>query len=314
MSDELVRLCFKVYPMYDGWRLDRFIHARVPRLSRTRVQEMIHSQTALGGEPLRSSRRVREGEEILLLRLRPEEPPVPRRIDILFEDACLAAVAKPAGLPVHSTARYFKNTLAALLRERFPSARPSIAHRLDRETSGIVLVGLTREAAITLKAAFREHRVRKRYLALVAGRPPEEGLVDLPLGPDLESGIRIKMAVREDGLPSRTRFRTLESRGAFSLVEALPETGRQHQIRAHLAAIGHPLVGDKLYSGDPTLMLEFLETGWSESLASKLLLPRQALHAAGIAFPHPASGEGVSLECPLPEDLSEFWESLEAPA
>jgi 23S rRNA pseudouridine1911/1915/1917 synthase len=310
VPEELVELCFKVYPMYDGWRLDRFVHARVPRLSRTRVQEMIRAQERLGGRRLRPSARVRAGEEILLLRLRPEEPRVPRRVEILCDDGALAAVAKPSGLPVHSTARYFKNTLAALLRELFPGAEPAIAHRLDRETSGVVLVGLTREAAVSLKRAFRERLVEKRYLALVSGRPPEAGVVELPLGPDVGSGIRIKMGVRPDGLPSKTLYRTLETRGDVSLVEAVPLTGRQHQIRAHLAAVGHPVVGDKLYAGDPALMLEFLETGWTPALEERLLLPRHALHASAVTFPHPSTGERTTVGCGLPEDLAVFWESL----
>ena len=143
---------------------------------------------------------------------------------------------------------------------------------------------------------------------MVHGHPEQRWTVDLPLGPDVASGIRVKMGVVADGLPALTRFCTLQRRGSFSLVEAEPRTGRQHQIRAHLGACGFPIVGDKLYGDDTTCLLEYLETGWTESLQRRLLLPRQALHAAGITFPHPTSGEVTEVECPLPEDLVAFWE------
>jgi 23S rRNA pseudouridine1911/1915/1917 synthase len=118
------------------------------------------------------------------------------------------------------------------------------------------------------------------------------------------------MGVVPGGQPARTRYRTLERRGEFSLLEACPETGRQHQIRAHLGALGFPVVGDKLYGPDPGCLLEYLETGWTDSLQERLLLPRQALHAAGLSFPHPADGRPMQIHSPLPEDLAIFWDSL----
>jgi 23S rRNA pseudouridine1911/1915/1917 synthase len=310
IAPDLIELRFHVDPRYDGWRLDHFIRARVPRLSRTRIQQMIRSQPALGGPAVRPASRVRGEQVVVLRRPAPDEPDVPRRFEVLHDDGQLMALAKPAGLPVHATARYHRNTLVALLRERFAGREPTpaLAHRLDRETSGLMLLGCTREAGAALKLAFRRRQVHKRYLAIVRGPPPADTVLDMPLGPDTASGIRVKMAAVPGGLPARTRVRTLERRGEHALVEACPETGRQHQIRVHLAAAGCPVVGDKLYGPDPRCLLEFVETGWTESLRRRLLLPRQALHAAGVTFPHPATGERTRLGCPLPADLQAFWD------
>ena len=310
---ELVEVRLTVAPQYHGWRLDRFIKARIPRLSRNRIQQMIRAQQALQGVRLRPASRVRSEGQITLLRPAPDEPDVPRSFRVLRDDGRLLAVDKPAGLPVHATARFHRNTLTALLRERYGAAPPTLAHRLDRETSGLMLLAWDRQVDVALKAMFRVGRVHKRYLAMVhgPGPVPAEGCIDLPLGPDTATGIRVRMAVTRDGYRSRTRYRVLETRGDFSLVEAFPETGRQHQIRAHLSAVGAPVVGDKLYGPDPGLFLEFLETGWTEGLARRLLLPRQALHASDARFPHPVTGETIHLHCPLPGELGHFWDSLQ---
>ena len=308
-EQELIEVRLTVQPQYHGWRLDRFIKARIPRLSRSRIQQMIRAQEQLQGRRLRPAARVQGGEEVCLLRPVPDEPDVPRDFRPLYDDGLLLAIDKPAGLPVHATARFHKNTLTAVLRERYGDrGTPILAHRLDRETSGLMLLGLTPRVGAALKGLFRERRVHKRYLAVVHGRPePASGVVDLPIGPDEVSGIRVKMAVVPDGYPSRTRYRVLETRGGFSLLEAFPETGRQHQIRVHLGAVGTPVAGDKLYGPDPGLFLEFLETGWTEALQRRLLLPRQALHAADAFFPHPEGGAPMQLSCPLPSDLRRFW-------
>lgn len=314
---ELIQVRLRVPLQFDGWRLDHFIKARIPRLSRARIQKMIGSQQDLGGQPMKPSTRVKGDAEVVLLRPAPVEPDVPRSFELIYEDAAVIAINKPAGLPVHATARFHKNTLTAVLREHFAEAGrspPILAHRLDRETSGVMLLGASKPAAVALKSLFRQRRVEKRYLAIVVGQAPDHGSIDLPLGPDLASGIRIKMcAVQSGGLPSRTRYRSIETRDGFTLVEAFPETGRQHQIRAHLAALGYPVVGDKLYGQDPDCFFEFLETGWSRRLEQRLLLPRQALHAADVALPHPTTGAPLRISCAMPPDLRRFWDKLAAP-
>ena len=305
---DLMEIRLDVAERFDGWRLDHFVQARIPRLSRTRIQRMIRAQLGLGGESLRPAGRVRAGQCLVLLRPAPDEPEVPRHFALLYDDAQLLAIAKPAGLPVHATARYHRNTLTALLRDIYGAqAAPRLVHRIDRETSGVLLLARDLRVEVALKAALARRTVRKRYLAIVSGDPGPEGLITAPMGPDPESGIRIKMGVRPDGVEARTAFRRIETRGTFSLVEATPQTGRQHQIRVHLAHHGTPIVGDKLYNGDPSTMLEFLETGWTESLEQRLLLPRHALHAASIRFLHPGTGEQLEIEAPLPSDLADFW-------
>jgi len=322
---ETIEIRFVVGAQYAGWRLDHFLKAQVPRLSRARIQRMIAAQAELpdqAADPAaqgpsaaagrwRAAARVQPGQEIRLVRPAPIEPAVPRHFEVLHADEALLAIAKPAGLPMHATARYHHNTLTALLREHFGSAAtPRLVHRLDRETSGIVLLARTRAAEIALKRQLAQRRMHKAYLAIVHGDPGPTGLIELPIGADGPSGIRVKRAVVAEGLPSSTRFVRLERRGAFSLVQAMPETGRQHQIRVHLAAVGAPVVGDKLYGPGPSCHLEYLETGWTESLAQRLLLPRHALHAASVCFTHPTQGEVVQLRCPLTADLVAFWAAL----
>jgi 23S rRNA pseudouridine1911/1915/1917 synthase len=242
----------------------------------------------------------------LIRRPAPPEPSVPRHFTVLADDGDVLALDKPAGLPMHPTARYHFNTLTRLLGERFPGEPLQIAHRLDRETSGVVLVARGPLAARGLKMAFAARRVEKRYLALTHGQVRDGlGTIDLPLR--LSKGpIRVQMEVAPDGLPSRTRWRVVERLRDHTLVECRPETGRQHQIRAHLAAIGHPILGDKLYGEDPRLFTSFCDSGWTPTLAARLGLPRQALHASEVTFPHPRTGQGSTARAPLPADMTEY--------
>jgi 23S rRNA pseudouridine1911/1915/1917 synthase len=241
-----------------------------------------------------------------------EEPPAPQTFGVIYEDASLYVIDKPPGLPVHPTARYFHHTLTWLLRERFGDDRPIIAHRLDRETSGLLVCARTRQAERALKIQFQERTIRKEYLAIVRGSPDfEVTTIDLPLGPDQESEVRIKMAPRDDelGQPALTVCHVVERFAECSLIRAYPRTGRQHQIRAHLAAIGHPIVGDKIYGEDEGLFIAFVGRGLTEEEWARLELPRHALHASAIELEHPGTGEGLRLEAPLAPDLEAYlWE------
>ena len=308
---EIISLRIEVPRECDGWRLDHFLKRRIGRLSRTRIQDIIATQVTLSdGRRPRSSAAVRTGQIIRLDRPAPVEPDVPRHFGVLYEDDEVLAIDKPAGLPIHPTAKFWRNTLTALLRERYPGQHMQVAHRIDRETSGVLLVARSPGAASWLKRAFARRAVDKSYLALVKGQPPDQGVIDRPMKL-LDSPTHLMMGVAPDGLKAVTRFRVARRFAAHALCDAYPETGRQHQIRVHLAAIGHPIVGDKLYgAGERAFMRACDEGVGPELLALFDGLPRHALHAHRLSFPHPRTRAPVTIESPLPSDLVTYLEAL----
>lgn len=293
-----------------GSRLDQFLKTKIPRMSRTRIQTIIRDHVRRdSGRALRASSRVELGEEIVIeLPARPE-PPCPRRFTSLYSDDLLMVVDKPAGLPVHATARYYFNTLTRVLLEHYGEPPPQICHRLDMETSGCLLVAFSKTVAAELKQAFAKKKTKKRYLAIVHGDAPwdEEYSIDLPIGlVDPDQPITIRMTVRSDAPPAQTLVRVL-SRPApgYTLVECKPISGRQHQIRVHLAALGFPIVGDKLYGHGDDAFRDFCDSGFTAESRRQFELPRHALHATELSFPHPTQGM-VTVHCPLPDDLQAF--------
>jgi 23S rRNA pseudouridine1911/1915/1917 synthase len=245
------------------------------------------------------------GQVVTFRRPAPVEPDAPRELPILHTDDAFYALDKPAGIAMHPTAKFHFSTVTAVLREKFPGEALQITHRLDLETSGVLLVARTRDAAVAMKRAFAKRKVQKKYLAIVDGILEGEGLIDQPLA--LAGGlVRVKMGVRAEGLPSRTRWRAVVSQKNHTLVECFPETGRQHQIRAHLDWLGHPIVGDKLYP-DERIFADYQDHGW-EAVSERLALPRHALHAAWIRFPHPVTGEPVEISSTLPNELKGLLE------
>lgn len=217
------------------------------------------------------------------------------------------AIEKPAGLPMHTTAKFWKNTLTALLRERYPGQTMQVCHRLDRETSGIVLVARSSQAASFLMRAFENRKVQKAYLALVHGQPtPPVGAVDVAMKL-IDSPTHMMMGVAADGLHARTRYTTLERYQQHTLILAEPETGRQHQIRLHCAHIGHPIVGDKMYKASEADFMAFCDGGMTDELLAKFdFLPRHALHAHRLSFPHPITHQMMTIQSPLPDDLRDY--------
>jgi 23S rRNA pseudouridine1911/1915/1917 synthase len=301
---EIISLRIEVPRECDGWRLDHFLKRRIGRLSRTRIQNIIATQVTLSdGRRPRSSAPVRAGQIIHLDRPAPIEPEVPRHFEVLYEDADVLALDKPAGLPMHPTAKFYRNTLTSLLRERYPEEALQIAHRIDRETSGVLLVARTPSAASWLKRAFARRAVDKSYLALVKGQPDDEGVIDQPIKL-LDTPSHVMMGPAADGLKAVTRFRIVRRFAEHALCAAHPETGRQHQIRVHLAAIGCPLVGDKLYGVDDSIFLQKLTGEIDAANRQHLVLDRHALHAHELRLFHPVRGAEIALTAPLPADLA----------
>lgn len=330
-APEWIDIPLTVGPALDGYRLDRFLKARIGRLSRTRIQTIIergqvrcaNSESAM----CRPAVRVRAGQMLVLRRPAPEEPPVPMDYTVVHQDAGLLVLDKPAGLPVHPSARWHRHTLTSLMRQRLGSGHGwEMAHRLDRETSGLLVFGRGRAASAgattrserapltagVLKRAFARREIRKVYLAVVHGRLQGPLRIEQPLGLLPRSPIRVKMHPVPESAGGRPALTVIEpiSHGTFkdapiSLVACRPLTGRQHQIRAHLALAGHAIVGDKIYGLAEERFLEVAEGGRPvEELEAELGLSRHALHAYALELAHPIDGQPVQLRAPWPADLA----------
>lgn len=290
-----------------GERVDRAV-ALITGYSRADVQDLVGRGAVLvDGARVAKSRRLHEGETVVLTaRPEPVAPPGPEPVpvDVRYEDEALAVIAKPAGLVVHPGAGNEHGTLVHGLLHRWPEIaavgdpmRPGIVHRLDRDTSGLMVVALRADAYEVLVSALAAREVERRYLALVWGRvEPRRGVVDAPVGRSMRRPTR--MAVTPRGRDARTHYEVLEAfeDPVTAFLEVALETGRTHQIRVHLAAIGHPVVGDPAYGGD----------------RSGLDLERPFLHAYRLAFAHPAGGDPLVIEEPLPEELADVLARLRA--
>lgn len=265
------------------------------------------------GRRRRPSERVRHGETVIIVRPSFEEPTVPTEFGTVHEDEAMLVVDKPAGLPVHPSASYHKNTLTFLMRQRYPERTPHLVHRLDRETSGVLVCAKTLEDERALKGQFERREVSKEYLAIVRGEV-SESLVDIPapMGRPSE-GLHLLMEVRDDGSPARTEVRVVARAPQHTLVALSPHTGRQHQLRVHMAHVGHPIVADKLYGPEgPAPFLEYVDGGGvvTESLRERLGHDRQALHAHRLWIDHPRTGDRLALRAELSPDLVSLWVAL----
>jgi 23S rRNA pseudouridine1911/1915/1917 synthase len=311
----IVRARFVVERNYAGWRLDAYLLQKIRRLDPEKAAFIIAERLdTLDGSVVGPETLVSPGFEFSLWREAEPEPETPMDFGVIFDDGELLVIDKPAGLPIHPTARYFEHTFTALAKARFPERKVDPAHRLDRETSGLVACGCAPEWTTRLKRAFAEGRVEKSYLALCEGWPAADAFeVDAPLALTLQSEVRVRMHVHAQGSASATGFAVLGRRRApggaeVALLACTPRTGRQHQIRAHLHHAGLPLVGDKIYGADELIFDRFTKKAMTDADRATLRLERQALHAWRLTLPHPRSGERVSFEAPLAEDLAAFWE------
>jgi 23S rRNA pseudouridine1911/1915/1917 synthase len=309
---------FVVLPEEAGERLDRVVTSHCPDLSRTRVQELIEATLVLmNGRAAKGSHRVHGGERITVEAqprppMRAEAEAIP--LDIIYEDEDVVAVNKPAGMIVHAGAGNPQGTLVNALLGRGQELsqggdllRPGIVHRLDKDTSGIILVAKNDAAHARLGEAFRQRTVKKTYVALVEGVLKEEsGRIDLAIGRDPQRRVRMtarRSSVLADAREARTDWRALTRIDVTTLVEVQLHTGRTHQIRVHFSALHHPVVGDTLYGAAPELR------------AGKITLPplgRNFLHAARLAFAQPRTGVWIDLRAPLPSALHAFLRGLAA--
>ncbi|MGA2273525.1 MAG: RluA family pseudouridine synthase [Bryobacteraceae bacterium] len=287
-----------------GRRLDHVLHERLPQYSRSRIQQWIRNGRVLvNGAAARASYSLRGGESI---RVEPAEPPPLRAepeeipLAILYEDDDVVAVDKPAGMVVHAGAGVHSGTLVNALLHRFGALsavggemRPGIVHRLDRFTSGAILVAKNDAAHRKLAAQFSGRRVEKVYLALVHGIVKQEsGSIDRPIARDPIHRTRMTARLR-DGRPAHTEYRVIARLPGFTFLEVKIGTGRTHQIRVHLAGIGHPVAGDTLY-------------GAPAQIPGRAPLARCFLHAHRIRFFRPADGEPVTVVSPLPQELEDW--------
>lgn len=235
--------------------------------------------------------------------------------EILDETEDYLVINKSGNLVCHPTKGDNYSSLIGQLRIYFSDQtgiRPSFVNRLDRETSGIVLVAKNPQTHALIQRSFQGNCVEKIYLAVVQGIPKEsEGEIDQPIARDSRSEVAIKQAVSPNGAPSVTRWKQVRSMSPFSLLEVRPQTGRLHQIRVHLASIGHPIVGDKLYGPDSSFYLEFVRAGWTQKLEKHLLVKRQMLHAAELKISPNHRGSTWHWKAPVPKDMRDFISSID---
>lgn len=318
---EFVEVPFAVPLGTARMRLDVFLAHRLRGYSRSKVQAMIAServrlrarstaprQTCVAAKP---SMKVVAGDAVLIrFPWRPDPPSRHAALEVLYEDADIIAVNKPGDILSHPTDKTTKASATWILDRQFAGFKPRLIHRLDRETSGVLLFGRNPRAARLLSGQFEGREVRKEYWAIAAGRfTARRKVVDQPVGSG-GHGIRVRQGVCDAGQSARTEFRLIASGKDASLVAAVPRTGRLHQIRVHLAWLGHPVVGDKLYTGDGEAYLKAWQGSFSEEDLARLGAGRQMLHAKVLELRHPSSRRRLVIEAPLPADFRACMESF----
>ena len=287
-----------------GQRLDVVIVEHMPSLSRSEVQRLIKAGRVLVNDtPSKAAYRVESGDSITVDEFPDDGLTVVAQdipLKVLYEDSDLIAVDKQAGMVVHPAVGHREGTLVNAALSHWPQLaevgeleRPGVVHRLDKDTSGVILLAKTNAALANLQDQFRERRVQKRYLALVEGIPASsEGLIDAPIGRDPR--LRKRMAVIKSGREAVTRYHLLQAFEEQALLELFPQSGRTHQLRIHLAWLGYPVVGDRIYG----------------LRKQSIKMSRHWLHAAGLTVQSPSSGEPLNFEAPLPSALEAVLNSI----
>jgi 23S rRNA pseudouridine1911/1915/1917 synthase len=292
----------------DNLRLDVYLVDQVRDLTRAQIQDHIErGLVTVNDRTRKSGTRLRPGD-IVLIKVRDFEPPSldpePIPLRIIYQDEDIAVIDKPSGLVVHPGAGVHSGTLINALLHHFPEVRgvgaperPGLVHRLDKETSGVMVVARTERAYFELQRQFKHRIVQKTYLGLARGRPDAEGRINWPIGRHVKDGQRFSIRTRKPK-EAKTRFKVLEQFNDFALLEIKPLTGRTHQIRVHMAAAGHPLYGDRLYG----------------PMKPKGFELRVFLHAHRLGFIHPVRKEWVEFVSPLPLELDTILDKLRASA
>ena len=317
-----------------GWRLDQFLAGALDGVSRARVQLLVEQgEVLVEGKREKASLKLRGGESVVVtgqqqvtpLEARPEDIP----LEIVYEDADLAVVNKPAGMMVHAGSGATDEarsggTLVNALLHRFESLssiggelRPGIVHRLDKETSGLIVIAKNDKTHEALAEMFADRRMTKTYIALVQGKLPEEfATIQAPISRDSVRRTRMTTRRLDGARHAVSHYRVverLETRfGPFTLARVRIETGRTHQIRVHMASISHPVVGDTLY-GAPARIIALPLSTTRKAAREVLELDRNFLHSAELEFAHPTTGKLIQLQSPLPRELKDFLEQLRDP-
>jgi 23S rRNA pseudouridine1911/1915/1917 synthase len=319
---------FEVKPRTDGKRIDAYLASRFPNYSRRVIQKVIDAEAVqVNGRPVKASYRVRSGDQVSIrLPELPDMTPKPEDIpiEVVYDDPALTVVNKPPGMVTHPAKGNWSGTLVNAIQFHFDTLstlagenRPGIVHRLDRDTTGLLVVVKGELAHRRLALQFETRQVHKEYLALVYGAPQRDSdYIEQPIG--FHPTVREKMAIRQPedgGKPAVTFYEVLERFRGFALVRCRPQTGRTHQIRIHLTHIGHPILADKLYSGrDRVTLGEIAGQDRARTLApdegEAVLIDRQALHAHRLRFQHPLSGQELHLTAPIPADMERTLAAL----
>lgn len=327
---------FQVQPSESGWRLDLFLTHHFPEYSRTHLRGAImagaveitsEEENATRGKP---SFRLKPGQVVHFSPPElPREAPIPEDIPltILYEDEDLVVIDKPPNMVVHPSRGHWSGTLVGALAFHFSGklssvrgpARPGIVHRLDRDTSGVILVAKNDVIHAKLAALFEEKKIRKEYFAIVLGTPsPDRDLIDLPIG--AHTKYREKMAIRRDdpeAKEAQTFYEVIHRYRGFTTLRVFPRTGRTHQIRVHLTHSGYPILCDKLYGGRSLITAEELSGQKAIALSEDasegtVLLNRQALHAHRLNFIHPETGKELEITAPIPADMQSVLDALKS--
>jgi RluA family pseudouridine synthase len=311
------KAAIRIGPQEAGTAVLAFLTERFTYHTPTEWQAMIDAcRLVRNGQPTRAASLLDAGDILEYLVPERPEPPVDTKFSVVYEDSHLLVINKPGNLPCHPAGRYFQNTLWSLLKKQRHLPYLSFVNRLDRETSGLVLIATTPEAARRCRRQFDSGTVYKRYVALVEGDfPAGEIHARGYLANDPRSAVRKKWRFyprdAQADLPSAAKtcstiFRKVEGGKELSKVAAIPQTGRSHQLRASLCSLRYPVVGDKIYGVDETIFLRFISDTLTPSDRQRLRLPRQALHSAELHVRHPRTRQSLQFKAPLPRDMQEL--------